>query len=155
MARAAVAESVIVRAASAVDAPAVLALLERSALPTDGVADHLGDFLVAERDGRIAGVAGLERYGDAALLRSVAVSEVARGEGVGGLLTARAVESAAAGGARSVYLLTTTAESYFPRHGFRPTERASVPARVRESVEFTTACPATAAVMVLNLKEPG
>lgn len=131
----------------------MLALLTRSALTTDGVAEHLDDFLVAERDGELAGVAGLERYGEAALLRSVAVSEAARGTGVGALLTARAVESAAAGGARSVWLLTTTAESYFPRHGFRRTDRASVPAGVRESVEFTTACPSSAAVMVLSLEE--
>ena len=146
------AEGVTVRSASSGDAAAVLALLERSALPTEGVADHLGDFLVAERDGAIAGVAGLERYGDVALLRSVAVTESARGSGLGGLLTVRALESAAAGGARSVYLLTTTAESYFPRHGFRLTDRASVPAEVRESVEFTTACPSSAAVMVLSLE---
>lgn len=142
-----------VRGASSADIAAVLALLERSALPTDGVAEHLGDFVVAERDGGIAGVAGLERYGDAALLRSVAVAESARGTGLGALLTARALESAAAAGARSVYLLTTTAESYFPRHGFRPADRESVPAAVRESVEFTTACPSSAAVMVLNLEE--
>ena len=146
-------ESVAVRSATSGDAPSVLALLEGAALPTEGVADHLGDFLVAEREGAITGVAGLERYGDAALLRSVVVSESARGTGLGALLTARALESAAAGGARSVYLLTTTAESYFPRHGFRLTDRASVPADVRESVEFTTACPSSAAVMVLSLEE--
>lgn len=147
------AEDVTVRGASSEDAAAVLALLERYSLPTEGVADHLGDFLVAERDGAIAGVAGVERYGDAALLRSVAVSASVRGTGLGALLTAQALESAAAGGARSVYLLTTTAESYFPRHGFVLTDRASVPAAVRESVEFTRACPSTAAVMVLSLEE--
>ena len=142
----------IVRRATGGDEGAVLALLGAAALPLDGVAAHLGDFLVAEMDGRIAGVAGLERYGDAALLRSVAVDPSLRGTGVGALLTRRALESAALGGARAVYLLTTTAEGYFPKHGFRATTRDAVPAAVRESVEFTSACPSTAAVMVLDLE---
>lgn len=129
----------------------MLALLRAASLPVDGVAEHLGDFLVAEGEGGLIGVAGLERYGDAALLRSVVVAESARGTGLGGRLTQRALEAAALSGARSVYLLTTTAERYFPRHGFQPTDRASVPAGVRESVEFTTACPSTATVMVLEL----
>ena len=97
------------------------------------------------------GVAGLEHYDDAALLRSVAVAPSARGTGVGGRLTQRALEKAALSGARVVYLLTTTAEDYFPRYGFQRTDRASVPTDVRESVEFTTACPSTATVMVLEL----
>lgn len=142
-----------VRPAAAGDAVAVLSLLESSALPLDGVEAHLADFLVAEADGAVAGVAGLERYGDAALLRSVAVAPSSRGTGLGGLLTTTALESAAMGGARSIWLLTTTAEDYFPRYGFKRAARESVPVAVRESVEFTTACPATAAVMVLELEE--
>lgn len=141
------------RPAAPSDAPAVLALLEAAGLPAEGVEAHLSGFLVAEADGALAGVAGLERYGDAALLRSVAVAPSSRGTGLGGLLTSRALESAAGGGARAVYLLTTTAEEYFPRHGFRRIARDAVPAAVRKSVEFTTACPSTAAVMVLELEE--
>ena len=38
--------------------------------------------------------------------------------------------------------LTTTADGYFPRFGFERIERSQVPATVRESVEFTSACPA-------------
>lgn len=149
------AAEVKIRAAGSADAGGVLALLESASLPTAGVVAHLGDFLVAERAGRLVGVAGLERYGAAALLRSVAVAPAARGLGVGSLLTRRALDSAAAGGARAVYLLTTTAAGYFPRHGFRPVDRASVPAPVRESVEFTSACPSSAAVLVLDLSEEG
>lgn len=142
----------VIRRATAADERAVLALLAASSLPGDGVADHLDDFLVAEADGAVVGVAGLERYGDAALLRSVAVSAGARGAGLGGLLTKRVLESAAVAGVRAVYLLTTTAEDYFPRHGFRRIDRASVPAPVRGSVEFREACPSTATVMVLDLE---
>lgn len=141
-----------IRAAGASDLPAILALLEDAALPTDGIDGPGTDLLVAELGGRIVGLAGLERYGETALLRSVAVARAARGRGLGALLSTRMLEAAALGGARAVYLLTTTAESYFPRIGFRRVGRGAVPAAVRESVEFTTACPSTATAMVLELE---
>lgn len=140
-----------IRPAGASDLPAILALLEDAALPTDGIDDPGTDLLVAEQGGRIVGLAGLERYGETALLRSVAVARAARGRGLGALLSTRMLEAAALAGARAVYLLTTTAESYFPRLGFRRVGREAVPAAVRESVEFTTACPSTATAMVLEL----
>jgi amino-acid N-acetyltransferase len=37
---------------------------------------------------------------------------------------------------RAVYLLTTTAEAFFARHGFCLVARDAVPASVRQSVEF-------------------
>ena len=47
----------------------------------------------------------------------------------------------------SIYLLTTTAERYFPKFGFEPVARADVPATVQTSIEFTSACPSSATVM--------
>jgi N-acetylglutamate synthase-like GNAT family acetyltransferase len=47
----------------------------------------------------------------------------------------------------AVYLLTTTAESYFPRFGFVTVPRAAVPEGVRTSIEFRSACPSTATAM--------
>lgn len=152
MARTAVVDATI-RPATSADAPAVLGLLAASDLPADGVEAHLADFLVAVRDGALIGVAGVERYADGWLLRSVAVADSERGRGLGAALTTRALERAAKAGASAVYLLTTTAEDWFPRWGFRRIGRDAVPAGVRQSVEFTGACPATAAVMKLDLEE--
>lgn len=45
------------------------------------------------------------------------------------------------------YLLTTTAERYFPKFGFERIERHDVPASVQASTEFRSACPASAVVM--------
>jgi N-acetylglutamate synthase-like GNAT family acetyltransferase len=50
-------------------------------------------------------------------------------------------------GVRDVYLLTTTAEQFFVRFGFTTVDRIEVPLSVRESVEFRSACPASATVM--------
>ena len=96
------------------------------------------------------GCAALEVHGDAALLRSVAVAPDRRGEGLGQDLTRAALTLASARGLRRIYLLTETAEGFFPRFGFRRIARDEVPGPVRESVEFRKACPESAAVMVLE-----
>jgi amino-acid N-acetyltransferase len=67
-----------------------------------------------------------------------------------GLISA-ALERAAQRGLPAVYLLTTTAESYFPRFGFETIERSLVPASVQASVEFRGACPASAVAMRKSL----
>jgi amino-acid N-acetyltransferase len=138
---------VSLRRASAADEQAVAHLLAQQALPRDGVADWLGHFWVAEHGGALVGVAGIELYGSSALLRSVAVDSAWRGTGLGRLLTDRALAEAEAAGAADVYLLTTTAEHYFPRVGFACIARDEVPEALTASEEFRGACPASAVAM--------
>jgi amino-acid N-acetyltransferase len=104
-------------------------------------------FIVAESDVKLVGVVGLELYDGSALLRSAAVEESWRGSGVGKVLVDRALDLARERGVEDVYLLTTTAEEYFPKFGFTCVSRDSVVGGVRSSVEFQTACPASATVM--------
>jgi N-acetylglutamate synthase-like GNAT family acetyltransferase len=140
-----------IRPARAPDLAAIEALLSAAKLPVEGVAEHLGSFLVLH-DGRgIRGAVGIEPYGDAALLRSVVVAPDERGRGRGVLLTTRAIEDARVRGARAVFLLTTTAAGFFPRFGFERVERSDVPGAVMASRELQGACPATAIVMMLRL----
>ncbi len=140
--------TVSIQVAEASDLPAVLALLDRSGLPRDGLAEHLGTTLAARENGAIVGCAAVEVYGSAALLRSVAVEVTRRGEGLGERLTEAALGLARERGVQEVFLLTETAAGFFPRFGFRSIERNAVPAIVQASVEFTSACPASAMVMV-------
>ena len=135
------------RTASSTELEAVIDLLDRSGLPTAGVADNFSQFLVAEADGRLVGVVGLELYGQSALLRSAAVEESWRGSGVGRVLVERALDLARDRGIEDVYLLTTTAEHYFPKFGFECVRREEVDQGVRSSVEFQTSCPASATAM--------
>lgn len=117
-----------------------------------GVAESLHDFLVAEQDGDLVGVVGLEVCcAEHALLRSTAVAPEWRGRGLGRLLVDRAIAESESRGFHALWLLTTTAERYFPSFGFVATTREQVPAEVRRSVEFASACPASAAVMTLAL----
>jgi amino-acid N-acetyltransferase len=129
-------------------------LLDRGGLPLDGLEDHLGTTLVAKDRGRVIGCAALEIYGTDALLRSVAVEPGHRRRGVGVALTAAAIELARRREVHDIYLLTETAAEFFPRFGFEPTTRDAVPAAVKQSAEFTTACPASAAVMMLRMRFP-
>jgi amino-acid N-acetyltransferase len=144
-------EPLMIRPAGPDDRDAVEALLRAAGLPTDGVADHLDTFFVVDDGGQIIGSAGLELYGEHALLRSVAIDPEARRSGLGSTLTRRALDEARARGAQAVYLLTTTAEEFFPRFGFRRSAGTEVPLPVRESREFQGACPASATVMRCEL----
>ena len=136
-----------VRPAVPDDLPAVEQLLTASGLPFDGVSEAFGTFVVAESGSELVGVAGLEVCCDNALLRSVAVRPEWRSHGVGRALVTRVIADAEARGLRSLYLLTTTAERYFPHFGFHSISRDDVPADIRETGEFRDCCPASATVM--------
>ncbi len=133
------------------DLPAILSLLERGGLPAAGLDQHLEAAVVAREGTRVLGCAAVELYGDAGLLRSVAVDPASRGLGLGIRLTEAALTLARSRGVRTVYLLTETATQFFPRFGFRSISREEVAPAVRRSVEFTEVCAVTAQAMVAEL----
>ncbi len=141
----------IVDTARSDDLGAILDLLTRNGLPLDGLRDHLATALVGREHGQVVASAALEIYRDGALLRSVAVSPSLQHRGLGQALTRAALALAREHHVAAVYLLTTTADAFFPRFGFVRVTRQDVPETVRQSLEFTTACPSTAAVMRLTI----
>ena len=133
------------------DLPAVLALLETSKLPTIGVKDHLQNFLLEVENEILLGCAGLEIYGNAGLLRSVAVNLNKRSNGIGSRLVKTIIENAKTQQFSSISLFTETAQNYFPRFGFKQITRDSLPISLNASEELRGACPDTAVVMMLEL----
>ena len=129
----------------------ILDLLTAAQLPTAGAEDHLEHFFIARDGGRLVGSIGLEIHGDVGLLRSLAVAAQARGGGLGEQLVARLIEYARGRELRSIYLLTTTAEHYFPRFGFEPIPREAADPRLGASLEFQGVCPDSAACLRLEL----
>jgi N-acetylglutamate synthase-like GNAT family acetyltransferase len=125
-----------------------IALLRRVALSEEDVAERWGHyFVVREDDGRVVGVAGLEVHGGDGLLRSLAVDDDYRGQGLGAQLVAAAFERAERLSLHTVYLLTTDAQDYFARLGFVECPREEAPPAIGASWEFTNGCPASAFFM--------
>ncbi len=142
---------VLIEPARPDDLPAIVSLLERGRLPRAEIERHLGAVVVARDGAQVVGCAAVELYDTAGLLRSVAVHPDVRGQGLGVRMTEAALALARARGARTIYLLTETAAQFFPRFGFRSIPRDHVAPAVRQSVEFTTACPDTAQAMMAEL----
>ena len=143
---------VIIDSARPADTADILALLAHYHLPAAGLEDHLKTTLVARRQSRVVGSAALEVYADGALLRSVAVAPEVQGQGLGRELTGAAERMARGLDIPALYLLTTSAEAYFPKLGFERIAREDVPESVQTSVEFTSACPSSAIVMRKQLR---
>ena len=134
--------------------PDVERLLEADGLTLAGLADcqAAGRLLVARADdGCLMGCVALELFGEAALVRSLAVTAGARGHGLGSALVARALDESRAAGARVAWLLTETASPFFAARGWQAAERAAAPAGIAASVEFTGACPASVPAMRCEL----
>src|SRR5438128_5731197 len=75
--------SMNIQAAKTTDLPDILTLLKTAALPVAGIENHIATTLVARDSERLLGCAAVEVYGQAGLLRSVAVEAGHRGEGWG------------------------------------------------------------------------
>jgi amino-acid N-acetyltransferase len=133
------------------DLPEIVTLLKQSGLPTAGIERHIETTLVARAAGALTGCAAVEVYGEAGLLRSVAVDAGHRGEGLGEALTTAAIELARKRGVRNIYLLTTTASHFFPRFGFTAIPRAELDPALGQSEELRGACPASALAMRATL----
>jgi len=143
--------SVKIRPARESDLQSMKALLESSSLPTTGIEKHLATFFVAELDGSVIGLMGLERYDGTSLLRSAAVALEYRGSGIGAALYETVLRTAQSLGIPRLILLTTSAESYFRARGFRRVDATTITGPVTSSVEFAGACPSTATCMELDL----
>jgi protein-tyrosine-phosphatase/N-acetylglutamate synthase-like GNAT family acetyltransferase len=127
-------------------------LLESAGLPTEDLTEaHCENFHFTGPAGGPTGLVGLEIFADVALLRSLVVAPGRRGTGEGAALLRYAEAEARARGVRTLYLLTTTAESFFARHGYSRVSREAAPAAIRATREFAGICPASSAFMSRRL----
>ncbi len=133
------------------DAGEIEGLLKASGLPVGGASAHMDHFFVARDGDVIAGVIGLELYGEDGLLRSLAVRGPERSKGLGNRLYLRLVEEARALGVNRLVLLTTTAETYFASRGFLKVGRESITGALTKSAEFRGACPDSAVCMEMKI----
>ena len=145
-------QNITISAARAADLPEIKKLLVSSGLPVEGVDDHWKTFVVArDRSGAVIGCGGSEPYDTAALIRSIAVAADYRSHGLGRRIVRQLIDRLASRGLRDFYLLTTTAEEYFKKRGFRTIDRDEVHPQLLQSREFQGACPSTAVCMRLQM----
>jgi N-acetylglutamate synthase-like GNAT family acetyltransferase/ADP-ribose pyrophosphatase YjhB (NUDIX family) len=137
---------------SSTDREDVERLLSDAGLPTVDLDDPV-EIFAARSGGRDVGCGGLERYGESALVRSVAVGPEARGEGYGTAICRALFGEAARRGVGDLYLLTTDAEGFFERLAFEAVDRESVPEAIRETRQFADLCPESATCMHRRVNE--
>ena len=136
------------------DRPRVRQLLQQCGLPVDDLDTAPVDFLVMREAGQVVGAVGLESADGVGLLRSLAVLPSLHGQGRGGALVAAAERLAEQRGIDDLYLLTTTAPSFFALHDYLRVHRSSVPLALQGTAQFATLCPATAVCMHKRLRRP-
>jgi amino-acid N-acetyltransferase len=142
-------DEISIAPASAADVAPMKELLLASGLPTAGVDDHWKTFIVARDGEKLVACGGAEAYQFAALIRSVAVQADYRSHGLGRRIVRQLLDRLASRGLREFYLLTTTAEGYFRKRGFKTIDRDEVHPQLLSSREFQDACPDDAVCMRL------
>ena len=133
-----------IRSAKPEDWTDVQRLLESARLPSsDLAADKLQGFFVATLQGQVLGVAGVEMASSFGLLRSVAVDQAQRHQGLGGQLVEHCLRLARARALKALYLIPNDdrAARFFTHHRFTLIERRLVPYALRGLAEFTHLCP--------------
>jgi amino-acid N-acetyltransferase len=124
-------------------------LLDLQNLPSEDITPAaLEHFLVCRDALGVAGVVGLEYYGNIALLRSLVVADGFARQGLGRRLVAATEYHARRRQVRSIYLLTTTAQLFFQALGFHCLRRDCAPRAIQDSTQFKSLCPSTAILMV-------
>jgi len=123
-------------------------LLSENALPT---ADILGasplPFFGIRNEGGLVAVIGIELYPPFALLRSLAVRSTFRKRGFARALVSFAEAWATEQGVESLYLLTTTADSFFRGLGYEFASRDQAPSVIQSTAQFSSLCPESSAFL--------
>lgn len=128
------------------------AALALAKLPTDDLTAPGRTFYRLSDGTRTVGFGGYELYGAHALLRSLVISPEARGRGLGRAATTQLLRQAAREGARHVYLLTDSAETFFAAQGFQRLERTAAPEAILTTRQAAHLCPSSAALMMHTIQ---
>ena len=139
------------RRVGAEEMDALRAALVEADLPVDDISEP--GRLFFRLDGNAASVAwaGLELHSSDALIRSVVIGAQERGTGRGTQLVRELIDEARRLGISRLWLLTTSAASFFARFGFEEVSRDVVPEVIRATRGFRDICPASATCMSLSL----
>jgi amino-acid N-acetyltransferase len=132
--------------------PLIERLLRDNNLPYEDIHSKVNSLFICYANSGIVGIGGVEIFGKHALLRSLVVKEEFRGKGFGKAIYRELEKYASSKGVEELYLLTTTAEAFFEKLGFRRVDRNSAPEVVKNNDEFTSLCPSSAICMMKRIR---
>lgn len=126
----------------------IVLLLKESNLPVEDIDSNSSiQFIVAKFDDTLVGSVALERFNSICLFRSICVKEEFRNDGVGFTLVNKILLLARNENISDLYLLTSSAETYFEKFGFMKLNRNEAPLQIQESSQFKDLCPSSAIFM--------
>ena len=142
-----------IRRARAADLGHVRFLLSEAQLPTADLDTAPGlRCWVLELGDELIGTIGLECAGNGALVRSLTIAKIHRGQGWGRALLSALEREARSLDIRQLVLLTETAQPFFAAHGYAVIDRRYVPEELKHSAEFQSLCPVSAVCMTKSLE---
>jgi amino-acid N-acetyltransferase len=123
-------------------------LLDLESLPSADITEEMLDHFLVYRDAiGVAGVVGLECYGDAALLRSLVIADGYARYGLGKRLVVAAEKLATELNIFAIYLATPP-QMYFESMGYRYILQENVPSVIQQSAHFKSLCLSTAVLLM-------
>jgi len=125
---------------------AAIDLLKKNNLPTEDINPGTQLFVVEEND-TVVGTVAVQYDFNVALLRSLCVSDDKRNSGIGEMLVEFIEHYVQKQGVQSVYLLTTTAENFFLKKGYKKIDRKEVPEFIKNTKEYSVLCSASSSLM--------
>jgi len=131
----------------------ITVLLQNNDLPCSDIKDlKLDNFFGYYLNNTLEGIVGLEVYGNVALLRSLAVNHK-KSSGIGSKLLLYVDDYALENSIDTLYLLTTTADKYFLKKGFKVLDKDEAPKSIQNTQEFNSICPASSVFMKKEIKQ--
>lgn len=133
------------------DLEVCIRMLSMAGLPVEDVSiERIA--LLAEYEGAVAGLIGLEQFESTGLLRSLVVDPAIRRSGLGKALVCALENKAVSLGIDSLWLLTTDKDAYFESLGYSRQSRTSAPPPITATDEFSSLCPDSAILMSKRLR---
>lgn len=129
----------------------LIQLLKENQLPVSDITDETSLFALTDQSSSLIGSAGLEIFGQQALIRSVSVVKSQQRSGIGKMLIQELENFATQQGIKELYLLTTTADKFFSKYGYAVVPRDELPDAIKQTSEFSSVCPSSAIAMMKNL----
>ncbi|WP_330630258.1 arsenic resistance N-acetyltransferase ArsN2 [Halocatena halophila] len=123
------------------------ALLSDAGLPTQDIRGAPDWLYMAHSNGRRIGVGGIQSVDGYGLVRSVVIEPAVRGQGYGSALCQALERRGTERGIEELYLLTTTAATFFEAIGYETCDRSAAPPAIQKTDQFDALCPATASCL--------